>query len=145
MWAMVLLGLLVGVVPLLAAAALVRYLSQSRDGRQGTSLRARAAAADAAASDRLEGGRRPEARKAVAVRVRIMIAAAVWAGAALLAGAAMLFVASDEPKRQPAPPARRSAVSCSQPLSPRPSPSFASSTARADHGRSPISGARWCS
>ena len=104
MWAMVLLGLLVGVVPLLAAAALVRYLSQSRDGRQGTSLRARAAAADAAGSDRLEGGRRPEARKAVAVRVRIMIAAAVWAGAALLAGAAMLFVASDEPKRQPAPP-----------------------------------------
>ncbi len=31
MWAMVLLGLLVGVVPLLAAAALVRYLSQSRE------------------------------------------------------------------------------------------------------------------
>ena len=45
MWGMLLLGLLVGLVPLLAAAALVRYLSQSRDnGHQGASPGAQAAA-----------------------------------------------------------------------------------------------------
>ena len=101
MWGLLLLGLLVGVVPLLAAAALVRYLSQSRDnGHQGASPRAQAAPAEGVGSDRLEGGRAPGARKAAAVRGRILFAGAVWAGTALLAGAAMLFVASDERERQ---------------------------------------------
>ena len=87
-----LLGMLVGVAVLLAAAALVRYLSEKpANGHNGASSRAQAAPAAGVAR------RLPEARKA-AVRGRIMIAAAVWAGAALLAGAAMLFVASDEPE-----------------------------------------------
>ena len=43
MWGMLLLGLLVGMIPLLADAALVRYLSQSRgNGHQGASHRAQA-------------------------------------------------------------------------------------------------------
>ena len=97
MWAMGLLGMLVGVAVLLAAAALVRYLSEKpANGHNGASSRAQAAPAEGVAR------RRPGARSA-AVRTRILIAAAVWAGAALLAGAAMLFVASDEPRRQPAP------------------------------------------
>ena len=101
MWGLLLLGLLVGVVPLLAAAALVRYLSQSRDnGHQGASPRAQAAPVEGVGSDRLEGGRDPGARKAAAVRGRILFAGAVWAGTALLAGAAMLFIASDERERQ---------------------------------------------
>ena len=102
MWAMGLLGLLVGVALLLAAAALVRYLSQTpRNGHHGASPRARAAPAEGIGSDQPEGGRRAGAGKAA--RGRIMIAAAVWAGGALLAGAAMVFVASNEPKQQPAP------------------------------------------
>ena len=107
MWGLLLLGLLVGVVPLLAAAALVRQLSQSRDNdRQGASPRAQAVAAERVGSDRLEGGRDHGARKATAVRGRILLAGAVWAGTALLAGAAMLFVASDERERQLAATAR---------------------------------------
>ena len=101
MWGMLLLGLLVGLVPLLAAAALVRYLSQSRgSGHQGASPRAQAAPAEGVGSCRLEGGRAPGARRAAAMRGRILFAGAVWAGTALLAGAAMLFVASDERQRQ---------------------------------------------
>ena len=60
MWGLLLLGLLVGVIPPLAAAALVRYLSQSRDnGHQGASPRAQAAPAEGVDSDRLEGGQAP--------------------------------------------------------------------------------------
>ena len=100
-WGLLLLGLLVGVIPLLAAGALVRYLSQSRDnGHQGASPRAQAAPVEGVGSYRLEGGRDHGARKATAVRGRILLAGAVWAGTALLAGAAMLFVASDEQERQ---------------------------------------------
>ena len=101
MWGLLLLGLLVGVVPLLAAAALVRHLSQSRDnGREGAYPALRLQPRKGVGSDRLEGGRDHGARKASAVRGRILFAGAVWAGAALLAGAAMLFVASDERERQ---------------------------------------------
>ena len=103
MWAMGLLGLLVGVTLLFAAAALVRYLSQTlSSGHNGASRPTQAASVKEVGSDRLEGERRPGARNVSAIRGRILIAAGVWAGAALLAGAAMLFIARDESKRQPA-------------------------------------------
>jgi thiol-disulfide isomerase/thioredoxin len=123
MWGLLLLGLLVGVAPLLAAAALVRQLSQSRDNdRQGALPRAQAVAAERAGSDRLEGGRDHGARKATTVRGRLLLAGAVWAGTALLAGAAMLFVASDERERQLAATARAVSGELFTATEPRPLP-----------------------
>ena len=96
MWAMGLLGLVVGVAVLLAAAALVRYLSPKPANGP------RAAAEEEAGGDRPEGGRRPGARRAT-VRARILIAGVVWVGAALLAAAAILFIARDQARQPPAP------------------------------------------
>ena len=101
MLAMGLLGLLVGVALLLAAAALVRYLSQTPSSVHiGASPRTQAAPVKGVGGDRLADERRPACS---AIRGRILIAAGVWSGAALLAGVAMLFIASDDSKRQPAP------------------------------------------
>jgi thiol-disulfide isomerase/thioredoxin len=123
MWGLLLLGLLVGVAPLLAAAALVRQLSQSRDNdRQGALPRAQAVAAERVGSDRLEGGRDHGARKATTVRGRLLLAGVVWAGTALLAGAAMLFLASDGRERQLAATARAVSGQLFTATGPRPVP-----------------------
>ena len=64
-WGLLLLGLLVGLVPVLAAAALVRHLSQSRDnGHKGAPPRAQACSASSAFAAFRSGMSKPSLNQA---------------------------------------------------------------------------------